>query len=87
MSLTILSASTLGELKRRWELEVLCGHQLAKLERLEARIRHLEEQLRRNSSNSSQPPSMDGPNVGRSAADARQAVLSHGAPSSLVPNP
>ena len=66
--MAILSASTLRELKQRWELEDLCGHQLAKIGRLEARIQHLEEQLRRNSSNSSQPPSMDGPNVARATA-------------------
>ncbi len=44
MDIAILSASTLPDLKRRWELEDLCGHQLAKIGRLEARIHHLEEQ-------------------------------------------
>lgn len=65
MTIEILSARTLADIKRRWELETVCRRQQATIERLELRILRLEEQLRRSSRNSSQPPSMDGPSVAR----------------------
>lgn len=65
MKIEALSASTLSDIKRRWELETICRRQQATIERLELRIQRLEEQLRRSSRNSSQPPSMDGPSVAR----------------------